>query len=77
MRGLRLLVVGLGALTAMLWQEKEEETVSETDSETVSRQSATQPSTYKRGYRFTDPETGEALQVRAVGGRPSHKTAHA
>lgn len=24
----------------------------------------------KRGERFTDPETGEQLQVRAIGGRP-------
>lgn len=33
------------------------------------------PAHLRRGDRFTCPETGEVLQVRAIGGRPMHKSA--
>lgn len=47
-------------------------TVSQTDVETLLPTVEKQKNTvsYRRGDRFICPETGEALQVRAVGGRP-------
>ncbi len=60
---------------------RENETVSDTEKNLYSyREPDTVPTpkqTLKRGDRFTCPETGEELQVRAIGGRPSHKNYHA
>ncbi len=52
--------------------ETVENTVTKTVPDTIPQTDKTVSNTpiYKRGHRFTCLETGEELQVRAVGGRP-------
>ena len=62
--------VGIGILgllaTVLLFKENDKKTVSETDNKTDNKPQKQ----FKRGDRFVCEETGEELQVRAVGGRP-------
>lgn len=74
---------GLAAITALKLLQSEEETEFSGQKNSFSPETRPEPrrerpkvmvrtrTVYpKRGERFTDSETGEQLQVRAVGGRP-------